>query len=123
MGRRNKKNNKKKRKKTKRRRIIPEDRYITKYVRTKVRKRDKNKCVYCNRRDRSLRLDGLKVKKVKLEYGHIIPHSKGGARCVDNIQMECKKCNRKKGAKMKARPLLTRILGRGAKGCRKKKCK
>jgi len=116
MGRKRKKKNKKKR-----RFKIPKDRRIKRSVRSYVRKRDTNKCVYCGRRNNSLRLDGIKVKRVKLEYGHVIPHRDNGSRCKDNIQMECKRCNRKKGANIKDIGLLSKILGRGAKGC--KKCK
>ncbi len=119
MGRRNGKNSKRKRKQQKRRTYIPKDRYISKYVRSKVMKRDKYKCVYCNRRRRSWRMKGLRPKRVKLEYGHIIPHSKGGDRCVDNIQMECFQCNRSKGATQQSLSWMTKLLGRGADGCKK----
>lgn len=108
--------------KRKRRAFIPEDRYINKNVRDKARKRDHNRCVYCNRRDRSLRMDGLRPRRVKLEFGHQIPHSKGGDKCIKNIQMECKKCNRSKGAKVKDVSWFTdKILQRGADGCRRHK--
>jgi len=114
---------KRKRKRTKKRKIIPEERYITKDVRRRVRKRDENKCVYCNKRDRSFQMDGLKLKRVKLEYGHQIPHSFGGNRCINNIQMECKRCNRRKGASMKKTSWVMKMMGRGAKGCERKNCK
>lgn len=116
-----KRRKRRKRGRRKRRCIIPVERYVTKKVRVAVRKRDKNKCVYCSRKDRSLCFDGLKPYRTKLEYGHVIPHSMGGDKCVDNIQMECKKCNRTKGATIKNRSLFIKLLGRGADGCKKHK--
>ncbi len=60
------------------------------------------------------------LKDIKLEFGHVIPHSKGGDRCMDNIQMECFRCNRSKGATVKDIGWIREHLqGRGAKGCKK----
>lgn len=100
---------------------IAKDRYIDKSVRNAVRKRDDNRCVYCNRKARG---KILLLKRIKLEFGHVIPHSKGGARCIDNIQLECFKCNRSKGAKkIKLSWFKRNAMKRGAEGCKKKKCK
>jgi len=101
----------------KKRKYIPKDRYIDKDVRRAVRKRDDNRCVYCNKKKRR---QLLLIKRIKLEFGHVIPHSKGGDKCVDNIQLECFDCNRSKGAKVQKIGLVNRILfDRGAKGCKR----
>jgi len=57
-----------------------------------------------------LQRDGFTCKKcgaslaeephLLLEVDHIIPVSKGGLTCADNLQTLCWKCNRKKGAKV-----------------------
>jgi hypothetical protein len=52
-------------------------------VRIAVWCRDQGKCVKCGSRE-------------KLEYDHIIPHSKGGSDTVRNIELLCEKCNREK---------------------------
>ena len=52
-------------------------------LRTAVRLRDKNQCVYCNR-------------KGKLELDHAIPKSQGGTDRYDNLVAACSTCNRKK---------------------------
>jgi len=54
-------------------------------VKKAVWKRDGGKCVYCG-------------SDVDLEYDHIIPIAKGGSSTVQNIQILCQKCNRKKHA-------------------------
>lgn len=54
-------------------------------VKKAVWKRDGGKCVYCG-------------SQVDLEYDHIIPIAKGGSSTTQNIQILCKKCNRKKHA-------------------------
>ena len=64
-----------------------ESRHISKTVKNEVWNRDKGKCVQC----------GLNEK---LEFDHIIPHSKGGANTYRNIQLLCESCNRKKSAKI-----------------------
>ena len=128
MGRRSNKNNRRKKggkkngkrngsQRSKRRRLIPPERYIMKKVRTEVMDRDNYRCVYCNRKA-SKKLPLLKM--IKLEFGHVIQHSKGGDRCVDNIQMECFDCNRSKGASRKdVSWFKEHVQGRGAKGCRR----
>jgi len=62
-----------------------EERHISQYVKDKVWNRDGGKCVECG-------------SKVKLEFDHIIPYSKGGANTYRNIQLLCETCNRKKSA-------------------------
>jgi len=53
----------------------------------------------------------------------MIPHSKGGKKCIDNIQLECFRCNRSKGAKVKEISWFKRnAMKRGAKGCKRKNC-
>jgi hypothetical protein len=49
--------------------------------------RDEGKCVYC----------GLKEN---LQYDHIIPFSKGGNNTIDNLQILCESCNKKKSNKI-----------------------
>lgn len=98
---------------------IPKDRFIKVEVRNFVIKRDKNRCVYCGKKKRKR---SLFRKAVIMEFGHVIPHSHGGDRCQDNIQLECKPCNRNKGAKIKkTKRQLTTIKRKGAKGCKKHK--
>lgn len=55
-------------------------RHIPQDVKTAVWQRDGGICVQCGAND-------------YLEYDHIIPHSKGGANTVDNIQLLCRRCN------------------------------
>ncbi|MFZ3207366.1 MAG: tetratricopeptide repeat protein [Geobacteraceae bacterium] len=57
------------------------------YVKKYVWNRDGGCCVEC-------------ASKEKLEYDHIIPHSKGGSDTERNIQLLCEKCNRSKHAKI-----------------------
>ncbi|MDQ3006278.1 MAG: HNH endonuclease [Chloroflexota bacterium] len=64
---------------TNQRTSIPSD------VKKAVWKRDGGKCVNCR-------------SEVDLEYDHVIPVAKGGSSTVQNIQILCKKCNRKKHA-------------------------
>jgi 5-methylcytosine-specific restriction endonuclease McrA len=54
-------------------------------VKKAVWKRDGGKCVNCG-------------SDVDIEYDHIIPVVKGGSSTIQNIQILCKKCNRKKHA-------------------------
>jgi tetratricopeptide (TPR) repeat protein len=54
-------------------------------VKKAVWKRDGGKCVNCG-------------SEIDLEYDHIIPVAKGGSSTIQNIQILCKKCNRKKHA-------------------------
>lgn len=61
-------------------RSIPQD------VKIAVAKRDGARCVQCG-------------SDVDLHYDHKIPHSRGGSNSVNNIQLLCGDCNRRKGAK------------------------
>ena len=58
-------------------------RHISAQVKREVWQRDYGKCVECGSKER-------------LEYGHIIPFSKGGSNTARNIQLLCEDCNRKK---------------------------
>lgn len=60
-------------------------RHITNDVKAEVMRRDNGTCVECG-------------AKQDLQFGHIIPFSVGGSSTVDNIQVECAKCNLSKGA-------------------------
>jgi 5-methylcytosine-specific restriction endonuclease McrA len=54
-------------------------------VKKAVWKRDGGKCVNCG-------------SDIAIEYDHIIPVAKGGSSTIQNIQILCQKCNRKKSA-------------------------
>lgn len=58
------------------------NRHIPNAVRGDVWQRDEGKCVECGSRK-------------DLEYDHIIPVSKGGSNTEKNVQLLCRKCNRK----------------------------
>lgn len=60
-------------------RVIPQD------VKIQVSVRDQGRCVQCGSAE-------------DLHYDHKIPWSKGGANTVNNIQLLCGTCNRRKGA-------------------------
>jgi hypothetical protein len=60
-------------------RVIPQD------VKIAVSVRDQGKCVLCG-------------STQDLHYDHKVPWSKGGANTVNNIQLLCGSCNRRKGA-------------------------
>lgn len=62
-------------------------RRIYQAVKDKVWKRDEGKCTQCGSRE-------------KLEFDHIIPHSKGGSNTYRNVQLLCEKCNRSKSDKI-----------------------
>lgn len=62
-------------------RRIPQD------VKTAVWQRDCGKCAECGATD-------------YLEFDHMIPFTKGGASTVDNVQLLCRRCNLKKGARI-----------------------
>jgi hypothetical protein len=57
---------------------------IPEAVRHEVWRRDQGRCVKCGSQE-------------KLEFDHIIPHSKGGADTARNVQLLCERCNRIKG--------------------------
>ena len=61
-------------------RVIPQD------VKVAVAARDQGRCVQCGSRE-------------DLHYDHKIPWSRGGANTVNNIQLLCGRCNRRKGAR------------------------
>lgn len=54
-------------------------------VKKAVWKRDGGKCVNCG-------------SEIDIEYDHIIPVAKGGSSTIQNVQILCKRCNRKKSA-------------------------
>ena len=56
-------------------------------VKKAVFSRDGGACVYCSSR-------------VNIHFDHIIPHSRGGADIVENLQILCARCNLQKGAKI-----------------------
>ena len=58
-------------------------RFIPKKVKEEVLARDNWQCVICG-------------KKEDLQFDHIIPYSKGGSNTVENLQILCASCNRKK---------------------------
>lgn len=62
-------------------------RHIAQEVKVAVWQRDGAQCVACGARD-------------YLEFDHIIPHSKGGASTLGNVQLLCRKCNGAKGARI-----------------------
>lgn len=59
-------------------------RHIPHDVKLAVWQRDQGKCTQCGAAD-------------YLEFDHIIPHSKGGASTINNIQLLCRRCNLTKG--------------------------
>ena len=60
---------------------------IPQNVKDQVWNRDGGKCVECGSKER-------------LEFDHIIPHSKGGADTYRNLQLLCQSCNGKKSNKI-----------------------
>ena len=60
-----------------------DSRHIPHEVRQAVWQRDQGKCVQC----------GASGPGAWLEFDHIIPHSKGGANTVANVQLLCRRCN------------------------------
>jgi hypothetical protein len=55
-------------------------RHIPNEVKAEVWARDGGRCVHCDAQE-------------YLEFDHIIPHAKGGANTVGNIQLLCRRCN------------------------------
>ena len=74
-------------------------RYISAALRSEVLRRDSNACVACG-------------AKEPLEIDHIVPVSKGGKSEIDNLQVLCRSCNRKKRVRSKSlrRPAQQRSL-------------
>jgi hypothetical protein len=60
---------------------------IPSYIKEAVWKRDKQSCVNCGSQE-------------NLEFDHNIPYSKGGSNTINNIQILCLKCNRRKSNKI-----------------------
>lgn len=58
-------------------------RYIPGEIKDSVWKRDLGKCVWCGR-------------KTNIEFDHIVPVSRGGKSELNNLQLLCRQCNRKK---------------------------
>lgn len=75
----------------KRQLLIPQSesdsRHIPQDVKIAVWQRDQGKCVQCSATS-------------YLEFDHIIPHSKGGASSVNNVQLLCRRCNLAKSDKL-----------------------
>ena len=62
-------------------------RYISVGVKKAVRERDKGKCQECG-------------SKANIEFDHIVPVSRGGTGDIDNVQLLCRSCNRRKRSKL-----------------------
>lgn len=60
---------------------------IPNYVKNAVWQRDKECCSYCK-------------SNINLEFDHIIPISKGGSNTIQNLQLLCRVCNRRKSNKI-----------------------
>ena len=60
------------------------------YIRDQVVQKGKGVCVYCGKK-------GLRGRNAHVD--HVIPESKGGAYCEDNLVLSCGACNIRKGAK------------------------
>jgi 5-methylcytosine-specific restriction endonuclease McrA len=63
-------------------------------------------CVYCGKQGKifwpksSTGRGGMWVQFSDLELDHIHPESKGGETVYENIQLLCRRCNRRKGSKL-----------------------
>jgi len=62
--------------------------YVPDYIKAAVYQRDGGQCVECG------------YTGPYLEYDHVYPRSKGGQTSIENIQLLCGQCNRKKGNKV-----------------------
>jgi len=60
-----------------------------KFNRRNVWVRDQGKCQYC----------GRKISSDDFTYDHVIPSSRGGKTCWENIVCSCIECNQKKGGR------------------------
>ncbi|GJL53946.1 MAG: hypothetical protein NPIRA02_10780 [Nitrospirales bacterium] len=69
------------------------NRYISQELKQKVWENFQGKCAYCESLER-------------IEYDHIIPVSKGGSSEIDNLQLLCRPCNRKKRSRTKESGLI-----------------
>lgn len=63
----------------------PRREHIPREVRRAVFERDRGRCVVCG-------------SGFDLQYDHVIPHTRGGASTVENLQILCAPCNARKGA-------------------------
>lgn len=70
----------------------PSNRVIPQHVKASVWQRCQGRCVECGA--------DYRVPGVGLEFDHIIPFSKGGANTVNNLQLLCGPCNKRKGARI-----------------------
>ncbi|CAI7981130.1 5-methylcytosine-specific restriction enzyme A [Frankia sp. Hr75.2] len=64
-----------------------DSRAISQVVKAEVWQRDGGACVQCQATE-------------YLEFDHVIPHSRGGASSVNNLQLLCRRCNLEKGARI-----------------------
>ncbi|WP_261566865.1 TerD family protein [Frankia gtarii] len=64
-----------------------DSRAVPQAVKAEVWQRDGGACVQCRATE-------------YLEFDHIIPHSRGGATSVTNLQLLCRRCNQEKGARI-----------------------
>lgn len=55
-----------------------------------IMERDKCRCYIC----------GKRIKRKELQFDHVIPLTKGGAHCADNIACAHARCNNKKGTRI-----------------------
>jgi len=62
-------------------------REISQDVKIAVAARDGGKCRECGSTE-------------DLQYDHVVPWSRGGANTVNNVQLLCGNCNRRKGARL-----------------------
>lgn len=61
---------------------------VSEHIKVAVRQRDQGKCRICGYTD------------PYIEFDHVIPRSKGGPNTIENIQLLCRGCNRKKSDKL-----------------------